>query len=108
MLVVEPQLHLVEEMEPGPVNHAAAVRLVLGAEENSCRKTPFEALSDALVMEIVWWQSEKVEHLGGGSYYLELGFQKFLQGFKDKRVIVGQLDSCATHFFASSPLEKSS
>jgi hypothetical protein len=64
---VKPEMHAIEEVEPGPIKDRLAIGFVIGSEEDGSRKDPLEPFHHAAVPFAVLEEMEEVKHLGGGS-----------------------------------------
>jgi len=64
VMIVEPKLNAVEEVETSPVGDVASTRLVVGAEEDGSGKDSLESLDDPPIVTAVLGQAEEVKDLG--------------------------------------------
>lgn len=64
-VIGEPKVKLVEEMKTCPVDHAVAVGLVFGAEEDRGSEDALKALGNAAIVPTVFRQPEEVQYLRG-------------------------------------------
>jgi len=61
----EPEVDLIEEVEPCPIDEAAAGRLLFGAEEDRRGENTLETLHHAAVIAAVLGKAKKLQHLSG-------------------------------------------
>ena len=64
-LSAEPEFHVIEEVEAGPVDKLVAGGIIFRPEEDGGSEDTFESVFDSAVVEAIGLEAEEGEHLGG-------------------------------------------
>ena len=59
----EPEFHLIEEVETGPVDECTARWAVFGREENGGCEDALEGVNNPPIVVSIWTKAEKTQHL---------------------------------------------
>lgn len=64
---VKPEVHSINEVEPGPIEDKLAIGFVAGSEEDGGGEDPLEALHHAAVPLAILEKMKEIEQLGSGA-----------------------------------------